>query len=224
MSRADDSPLGQWSRRKAAARRGAVPEPEAAPQDVAPPAAPEPAPEPEKTDAELLEELGLPDPDTLGRGDDFSAFMARAVPARLRRRALRRLWGSDPKLAALDGLVDYDDDYRAMAAAGGVVKTSYEVGRGFAGAAKEAAERLAGEPAETPAESGRDDPEETAAPAPEATETDENTDADAPPDPPAIPEETPSPEARPRRMSFAFDDPPESEPDKASPAAARKSS
>ena len=30
----------------------------------------------EKTDIELLEELGLPDPDNMMMGDDFSAFMS----------------------------------------------------------------------------------------------------------------------------------------------------
>ncbi len=45
----------------------------------------------EKTDAEILEELGLPDPDTLSEGDDFAVFMTHAVPDRIRHRALRRL-------------------------------------------------------------------------------------------------------------------------------------
>ena len=40
-----------------------------------------------KPDEEILEELGLPDPETLAPGDDFSAFMSKAVPDRLRRRA-----------------------------------------------------------------------------------------------------------------------------------------
>lgn len=203
MSRSDDSPLGRWSRRKAAARRGAE---EAAPRTEAPPpeAVAEPAaPEPEKTDAELLEELGLPDPDTLGRGDDFSAFMARTVPARLRRRALRKLWTTDPTLAALDGLVDYDDDFRAMAAAGGAVKTSYEVGRGFLGAARDAAEKLAEDGPASP----EAPPEE--APPPEAAEREPE------PAPPAVesrPEPAERPRRSPRRMTFAFDDAPEAAP------------
>ena len=37
-------------------------------------------------------------------GDDFSGFMARNVPDHLRRRALRKLWVSNPVLANLDGL------------------------------------------------------------------------------------------------------------------------
>ena len=64
-------------------------------------------------------------------GDDFAAFMKRAVPERLRRRALRRLWVSDPVLANLDNLVDYNDDYTAAAHVNDVVQTSYKVGQGM---------------------------------------------------------------------------------------------
>ncbi|APX90498.1 hypothetical protein BV394_12815 [Brevirhabdus pacifica] len=85
----------------------------------------------EKTDEELLEELGLPDPDTLGKGADFAAFMARSVPDRLRRRALRRLWLSDPVLANLDDLVDYADDYTDAATCVENLQTAYQVGRGM---------------------------------------------------------------------------------------------
>jgi hypothetical protein len=46
----------------------------------------------EKTDDELLAELGLPEPDSLSLGVDFAAFMLSAGPVRLRRRALRGLW------------------------------------------------------------------------------------------------------------------------------------
>lgn len=87
--------------------------------------------EAEKTDAELLQELGLPDPDTLSPGDDFAAFMQRAVPERLRRRALRRLWASNPVLANLDGLVDYSDDFTDAATVLPDMRTAYEVGRGM---------------------------------------------------------------------------------------------
>lgn len=65
----------------------------------------------EKTDNEILTDLGLPDPDTLAQGDDFAAFMAKAVPEHIRKRALRKLWRSNPVLACVDGLNDYDDDY-----------------------------------------------------------------------------------------------------------------
>ncbi|MBQ0749676.1 MAG: DUF3306 domain-containing protein [Roseovarius sp.] len=85
----------------------------------------------EKTDAELCEELGLPDPDALQMGDDFRAFMDKAVPERLRRRALRRLWVSNPVLANLDGLVDYADDFTDAAMVVPDMKTTYQVGKGM---------------------------------------------------------------------------------------------
>lgn len=84
-----------------------------------------------KTDAEVLTELGLPDPDTLAMGDDFAAFMAKAVPEHIRRRALRKLWRSNPVLACVDGLNDYDDDYLTGSFGNGPVQTSYQVGKGL---------------------------------------------------------------------------------------------
>ena len=113
-----------WSRRRAAvaaeeAREARPPEPEAEAPDALP-------------DEEALAALGLPDPDTLGPGDDFAAFMGRAVPATLRRRALRRLWTSNPTLANLDALVDYGQDFGDAATSAGRVATAYEVGRGIA--------------------------------------------------------------------------------------------
>ena len=65
----------------------------------------------EKSDEEILDALGLPDPDSLVQGDDFKAFLSKTVPAHLRKRALRTLWRSNPVLACVDGLNDYDDDY-----------------------------------------------------------------------------------------------------------------
>ncbi len=88
-------------------------------------------PEPEKTEAEILAELGLKDPDEMVQGDDFSGFMREAVPAALRNRALRVLWRSNGALANLDGLLDYGEDFSKEGAAGGVVKTAYQVGKGF---------------------------------------------------------------------------------------------
>lgn len=82
-------------------------------------------------DDEALAELNLPDPETLKMGDDFSVFMRRAVPDRLRRRALRQLWTSNPVLACVDGLNDYDDDYTVAEVCGADMKTAYQVGRGF---------------------------------------------------------------------------------------------
>jgi hypothetical protein len=85
----------------------------------------------EKDDSEVLAELGLPDPEAMKQGDDFAAFMAREVPERLRKKALRALWRSNPVLACVDGLNDYDDDYRIGSTGNGPLKTAYQVGKGM---------------------------------------------------------------------------------------------
>ncbi len=84
-----------------------------------------------QSDAEILEELGLQDPDTLKAGDDFSAFMAKAVPTRLRNRALRKLWLSNPALANLDALLDYGEDFTKSERALEDFQTTYQVGKGL---------------------------------------------------------------------------------------------
>ena len=85
----------------------------------------------EKTDEELLLELDLPNPDDMKMGDDFSAFMSKAVPDRLRRRALRRLWLANPALANLDGLLDYGEDFTDSATVVENLQTAYQVGKGM---------------------------------------------------------------------------------------------
>lgn len=92
---------------------------------------------PEKTEAEILEELDLPNPDELGAGDDFTGFMKASVPAAIRNRALRNLWRSNSTLANLDGLLDYGEDFTGNGKAGEVIKTAYQVGKGFAQKLKE---------------------------------------------------------------------------------------
>ncbi|MCK0168333.1 DUF3306 domain-containing protein [Jannaschia sp. S6380] len=83
-------------------------------------------------EAEILERLSLPDPDSVRSGDDVAAFLARAVPNHIRNRALRSLWRSNPILANLDGLNDYDGDFTGDGLNGGALRTSYEVGKGLA--------------------------------------------------------------------------------------------
>lgn len=84
-----------------------------------------------QSDDEILQELGLPDPESLTEGDDFSGFMAKAVPERLRRRALRQLWGSNPVLANVDGLVDYGEDFTDSAMVIEGMQSAYQVGKGM---------------------------------------------------------------------------------------------
>jgi hypothetical protein len=117
-----------WARRRAAVRAEAEAEVRAAEETEARARAKALA---DKDDADVLAELGLPDPSEMRQGDDFSAFMASEVPARLRKQALRTLWRSNPVLACVDGLNDYDDDYRAAALMTEPVKTAYQVGRGM---------------------------------------------------------------------------------------------
>ncbi|NSX55569.1 DUF3306 domain-containing protein [Parasulfitobacter algicola] len=85
----------------------------------------------ERSDDEVLAELNLPDPDTLKPGDDFSAFMKQAIPERIRRRALRKLWVSNPVLANVDNLVDYGEDFTDSAMAVENIQTAYQVGKGM---------------------------------------------------------------------------------------------
>ncbi|NOD75144.1 MULTISPECIES: DUF3306 domain-containing protein [unclassified Ruegeria] len=117
-----------WSRRKAAVKAEAEAEVVAAEEQAI---AAQHAELEEKSDAELLAEFDLPDPETLQPGDDVSGFMAKAVPDRLRRRALRRLWRLNPVLANVDGLVDYGEDYTDAACVIENLQTAYQVGKGM---------------------------------------------------------------------------------------------
>mgnify|MGYP001818236067 CR=1 FL=1 len=129
--------LSRWSRRKRSVAEE-TPAVEAGPVQTSEPLD---EPESEEDEAELLERLGLPVPETLKEGDDFSGFMQAGVPQFLRKRALRVLWRSNPVLANLDGLNDYDDDFRTLGV-GKVVRTAYEVGKGMVTRAEKAAEAV----------------------------------------------------------------------------------
>ncbi len=114
-----------WSRRKARVAE------EAEAEDAVLEARALQADQAEKSDAEILADLNLPDPDDLQPGDDFSGFMAKAVPDRLRRRALRKLWLTNPVLANVDGLVDYGEDFTDAACVIENLQTAYQVGKGM---------------------------------------------------------------------------------------------
>lgn len=122
MSKPDDTFLGRWSRKKL--------EPEIE-QDAVSVEEEGTPPDETLSDQEILDQLELPDPDDLKEGDDFAAFMNGAVPDHLRKRALRKLWLSNPALANLDGLVEYGEDYTDAAMVPEVLNTAYKVGRGF---------------------------------------------------------------------------------------------
>jgi hypothetical protein len=188
--------FSRWSRRcRAVAQEEATkePEPAEAPAADAPDALAEVE---ERSDAEILEALGLRDPDELQKGDDFTAYLKQAVPEHLRRRALRRLWRSDPRLAVLDGLNDYDGDYTGGTVPKGTLKTAYRVGEGIVRKVVEASEDkdLAEAPPPAPGPAVRPpDPAESVppepAPEPEDSPAEQVAEAAAPPEeePPAMP-------------------------------------
>ena len=203
----DDEPgfASRWSRLKREAKTDA-PEPGADAEAEVAATEPEPPVEDDRSDEEVLEELGLPDPDTLKSGDNFSAFMARAVPTRLRNRALRRLWISDPVLANLDELLDYGEDFTNAAMVVENLQTAYQVGKGYvdkltgssegdAGSpgepAEETVEEPAGEPLEEPPEDSPEDSLEDSPEEPAATGADETQPADLAEEiaPEAVPEQ-----------------------------------
>ena len=201
MSR-DDGFLDRWSRRKRAATDQA--DPSRPPVAGAARDAGDSTPPGHLSEAiseeELLEKLGLPDPDTLKEGDDFQAFLKAGVPDFLKKRALRRLWLSNPALANLDGLLEYGEDFTDAANVPEVVMTAYKVGRGFL---KEVLE----EPAEAPQKTDGIN-QETAA----AAAADTGPDSDPEPAPgddlkeDREPFETDAEIApRPRRMAFRHD-------------------
>ncbi|MEM5473658.1 DUF3306 domain-containing protein [Hoeflea sp. AS60] len=125
--------LARWSKRKQAQ----LTNPDVDPDDEAVAVGPvEPVEidneqlEAERTEAEAnrlaAEAVDL---DAAGYGFDFSIFMKRGVPDLLRKKALQKFFNSNPVLANLDGLNDYDEDYNNPLHM--VYKSSWDVGRGF---------------------------------------------------------------------------------------------
>ena len=96
-----------------------------------------------KSDDEILMILELPDPETLKLGDTVEKFMGGRVPERLRARALRAFWKTNPVLANIDGLDEYCDDYTDAAMIIENMETIYQVGKGYAAQALDALESLA---------------------------------------------------------------------------------
>lgn len=170
----DESFLQRWSRRKAEARSAApapVEEPEGSPEAEA--AAPE---EPAPIDPE-----SLPDIDSLDANSDFSVFMRPGVPEHLRTRALRKLWRLDPIYSKLDGLVEYGEDYSIATWPKGVIRTAYQIGRGFVNELEKAAEDEKQPAALQEPESGSASASEPAIASSEARAPED--DASRPPDP-----------------------------------------
>lgn len=133
--------IRRWSERKTKARAESEHDPAtAARPEQAPSQAPAPLPE-------------LPSIDSLTRESDFTVFLGAGVPEDLRVQALRKLWRSDPVLANLDGLNDYDQDL-SRHGAGAIVRTAYRIGKGMIDRAE-----APSEPPVTEAEDIPDSPE-----------------------------------------------------------------
>ncbi|MEM7753274.1 MAG: DUF3306 domain-containing protein [Pseudomonadota bacterium] len=182
----DDDFLSRWSRRKRL-----VADEEAIEVAAEPAVEPEREPETDEEEEALLAKLNLPDPESLKPGDDFSAFMADGVPQFLRKRALRVLWRSNPVLANLDGLNDYDDDFNSPELTQKVLATAYQVGRGIV---SQVAEPTHQEAEEAESEGAEIDPAENEEP---VISPEKQAPADT-----IVHSDEPEPAPRPRRMRF----------------------
>lgn len=132
---AEESFARRWSRRKAEERQETADPPDDESTELAPtPESPPPDEEPPD----------LPPIESLTAESDFTPFLRDKVPEALRKAALRKLWRSDPVLANLDGLNDYDEDFTG-GSLGGIVATAYRVGKGMIDKATEIAEETASE-------------------------------------------------------------------------------
>ncbi|MDP4548139.1 MAG: DUF3306 domain-containing protein [Marinobacter sp.] len=143
-----ESRLQRWSRLKTQTDRDS-----GLPTAQVPSPAAEIAPEEQElarnealSEQEILEKYGLPDPDNIELGTDVTGFMRKEIPDLLRRKALRSLWRSNPVLAVLDGLNDYDEDFTAAGPTVKGAQTLYKVGQGLIDRSKKLNEQ-----AETPA-------------------------------------------------------------------------
>ncbi len=135
----EDEPfLRRWSRRKAQAKDTAAPSPDSPPpaEEALAPAAEDarvgdPPPE---TKRELTEaDFADVDFDALDYNSDYGRFTAKGVPDSIKRKALQKLWTTDPIFTASDPFQDYQGDYTdaAVGVPAGTLKTSYRIGRGF---------------------------------------------------------------------------------------------
>lgn len=125
-----------------------------------------------------IEELESIDIEAMDFDADFTKFMQPGVPERLRQRALRRLWGTNPILANVDGLNDYDEDYTDAALAVDVLKSAWKVGQGYL--TDEEVEARDAERLGT-SDDGHEEADAEIATARDAEETESNVEAEEPP-------------------------------------------
>jgi len=119
--------LSRWARLKTQAKAG---------QDIdaleeAPAEGEVPAPTADEAEESDFVLEDLPNIETLDKDSDFTPFLNINVPDHLRRMALRKLWVSDPVLANLDGLNDYDEDYSSLGMIAEKVTSVFQPGKGM---------------------------------------------------------------------------------------------
>jgi putative acetyltransferase len=151
MAESDENFLMRWSRRKLEAKGGLRRKPAGKQADAVQPAGGgEPRPTAEKsgagsartgaTETEREPKPGLSEDDfadvdfeALDHTSDYTRFIGPKVPDEIRRKALHKLWLSDPILSKAEELHDYAGDFTdaACAGPGRVIQTAYKVGRGF---------------------------------------------------------------------------------------------
>ena len=139
MAKPDEKFLKRWSRLK----RDDGPAPAGPGHDASEGGAGSPPAAPEADSGDTPPPPDLPDIESLDKDSDYTVFLKDGVPEELRKLALRALWRSDPVLANLDGLNDYDEDF------GAAMRIGAEAMRKLAAAE----ERLAGDD-ETAPDSG----------------------------------------------------------------------
>ncbi|NRG18370.1 DUF3306 domain-containing protein [Rhizobiales bacterium] len=130
--------LQRWSRLK---QTGEADEPSPEKED----AALEPGQEEAESEIEAQNRAAAEavDLESLTYESDYSVFFRKGVPTALKNAAMRKLWTSNPVLACVDGLNDYDEDFRIASHVGDQVKSAWEVGRGYARKLEAEAERAA---------------------------------------------------------------------------------
>jgi hypothetical protein len=68
---------------------------------------------------------------SLNIDSDFRPYMQNGIPDMLKQAAMRRLWRIDPAFGFLDGMNEYDENFRVIDKLITAMDTSYKVGRGY---------------------------------------------------------------------------------------------
>ncbi len=122
-----DAFLGRWARRKRVARAGGDPDAQASEQpadadvlaNTAPSVAEAPLADDDSQPPELTDE-DMPAVDTIDENTDMSGFLSPKVSEAVKKAALRKFFHS-PLFNIVDGLDDYDDDFRNFEALGDII-------------------------------------------------------------------------------------------------------